>query len=494
MGDSVSKQLSLGDSTIRAQVLNLDRWLIPQQHPDIPRFTSGNQVDPLIDGQRAFRAMHDAFTTAAPEQGYIYITGWDIVPAIHLLGRTGGAAVQLDTVLGTARSSGVDVRILLFYVNALRRYPIITWESFLWARIFTDNKTRGRTGSHHQKTAAVRTREGLVSFVGGIDLTTDRWDTSAHCHPDPDADYQGTGQPWHDVHARVRGPAAADIETNFRHRWNDRHPNPVDQVPVHPTPAPLANGTHIVQTLRTFPNNASRLGTAWPYNFAPNGEFGLRRGYLNAIGNARDYIYIEDQYIVGDDISTAIAAVMRRSERLQVILVTSPAPDMFVDAFDFHQNEFVRRLRAVDASRVQIFHLENRALGRCASLGTPGGTGIYCHTKVCIIDDIWAIIGSCNTNRRSLTHDSEISIAILDQTIERGRRKFARDLRIALWVEHLGLTSAELPLIDDPIVGTAEWRSRAGRSPAHAVVHTRPAGSNSRFWDSDIDPDGLAPP
>ena len=489
MGDSVSKQLSVADSTLRAQVLNLNRWLIPQQHPDIPRSTSGNQVEALVDGQATFQAMHDAFN-ATDSEGYIYITGWDLTADIHLLGRRRPAS-RLRTVLENATGRHVDVRLLLWFVNV----PVAP--RIRGATVFTDNKTRGPTGSHHQKTAVVRTRQYLASFVGGIDLTTDRWDTRDHCHPDPDADYAGAGQPWHDVHARVLGPAAADIETNFRHRWNDRHSTPADQVPVHPRPSPLPNGTHIVQTLRTFPNNASRLGQAWPYNFAPHGEFGLRLAYRNAIGNARDYIYIEDQYMVGEDISHAIATAMRRSNRLQVILVTAPEPDMpgFIrDAFDFHQNRFVHRLNAVDSSRVQIFHLENRALGRCAALGTAGGTGIYCHSKVCIVDDIWAVIGSCNTLRRSLTHDTEISIAVLDETVEHGRRKFARDLRIELWREHLGLTAAQVPLIEDPVAGAAQWRTRAGRSPARAVVHTRPPGSNSMFWDTRINPDGSRPP
>lgn len=492
------KSLSAADTQIRLQAIDLDRWLIPQQHTAIPRFTRGNLVEPLIDGESAFRAMHDAFTATTGEEGYIYITGWDMVPDIHLLARRRGPASQLQTVLGDARARGVDVRILLWHGNAIQipgrphrgGLGQAVWESFPWANIFTDNKTRG-PGSHHQKTAAVRTRAGLVSFVGGIDLTADRWDTSAHRFPDPDADYElSGGQPWHDVHARVRGPAAADIETNFRQRWNDTDrvtgfPGPTPPVPVHPRPGALPTGTHIVQTLRTFPHHATAAGVNWHYDFAPAGELGLRLAYHRAINNARDYIYIEDQYMISDrEISPLIAAAMRRSSRLQVILVTAPEPDTPPrDAFDFHQNAFVNNLRAVDATRVEIYHLVN-----------AGGRGIYCHSKVCLVDDIWAIIGSCNMSTRSLTHDSEISIAVVDGALEGGRRKFARDLRLALWAEHLGLSSADLPLIHDPIAGAAQWRSRAGTAPAQAVVHVRPPGADSpRIWRNLVDPDGSIP-
>lgn len=497
MGSSVDKRLSAADPSLRAQVLNLDRWLIPQQNPEIPRFTFNNFVEPLIDGQTAMREMHAAFTATAAD-GYIYITDWDIVPEIHLLGRTTPAS-QLDAVLGAARTRGMDVRILLWYGNpavgagAIVRNDIDAWERFSWATIFVDNKTRGAGGAHHQKTSAVRTGNELVSFVGGIDLTTNRWDTTKHLFPDSNADYEpGDEKPWHDVHARVRGPASADIETNFRQRWNDRHSDPSAQVPRHAVPGPLPDHQHIVQTLRTFPHHATILGTpVWHYDFAPAGEFGLRQAYLRAIGNARNYIFIEDQYMVSDQISAHIAAAMRRSSDLKVILVTAPQPDAQVAAFDFHQNAFVNRLRDVDPHRVGIYHLVNGS-GTLNRTGVPGG--IYCHAKVCLVDDIWAIIGSCNMSLRSLTHDSEISIAVVDETIEHGRRKFARDLRIALWTEHLGLIPDERPLIDDPIAGAAEWSKRAGTPLAQARAHVRPAGTeHPDIWSTFVDPDGSAP-
>ena len=59
---------------------------------------------------------------------------------------------------------------------------------------------------------------------------------------------------------------------------------------------------------------------------------------------------------------------------------------------------------------------------------------------LCVVDDIWASVGSDNFNRRSWTHDSELSSAVLDTTLDDreprdpggsgdGARVFARDLR-----------------------------------------------------------------
>ena len=58
----------------------------------------------------------------------------------------------------------------------------------------------------------------------------------------------------------------------------------------------------------------------------------------------------------------------------------------------------LRRLMEAAPGRVAAYGIENHA-----------GTPVYVHAKVCVIDDTWASIGSDNFNRRSWTHDSELS-------------------------------------------------------------------------------------
>jgi phosphatidylserine/phosphatidylglycerophosphate/cardiolipin synthase-like enzyme len=81
------------------------------------------------------------------------------------------------------------------------------------------------------------------------------------------------------------------------------------------------------------------------------------------------------------------------------------------------------------------------------------GTAIYVHAKVCIVDDVWMMVGSDNLKRRSWTHDSELSVAVLDDTRDErapqdpaglgdGARQLARDTRLQLWREHLGRTAS----------------------------------------------------
>jgi phosphatidylserine/phosphatidylglycerophosphate/cardiolipin synthase-like enzyme len=81
---------------------------------------------------------------------------------------------------------------------------------------------------------------------------------------------------------------------------------------------------------------------------------------------------------------------------------------------------------------VFVFHVDN---------GTEDYT--YIHAKIMIIDDFLVTIGSANLNYRSHTHDSEINAMIIDTELAEGKRKFARDLRINLWKEHLNIMSSK---------------------------------------------------
>ena len=61
---------------------------------------------------------------------------------------------------------------------------------------------------------------------------------------------------------------------------------------------------------------------------------------------------------------------------------------------------------------------------------------MYVHAKICVMDDCWATIGSDNFNRRSWTHDSELSAVVLD-TVGGDHCAYARRLRLTLAAEHL---------------------------------------------------------
>ena len=155
-----------------------------------------------------------------------------------------------------------------------------------------------------------------------------------------------------------------------------------------------------------------------------------------------------------------------------------------------------------------VFDLENEA-----------GTPIYVHAKVCIVDDVWATVGSDNLNLRSWTHESELSCAVLDATRDEreprdpaglgdGARVFPRDLRLRLCAEHLGRMPDDPELLD-PASLFAAWAEVADTLDAWhegGCVGPRPPGRARRhsatpvqWWERPwahplyrlvVDPDG----
>ena len=194
-------------------------------------------------------------------------------------------------------------------------------------------------------------------------------------------------------------------------------------------------GTCAVQLLRTYPQR--RPG----YPFAPDGERSAARGYAKALRRARRLVYVEDQYLWSADVARVFAAALRREPGLHLVAVVPRYPDqddrLGLPPVRLGHAQALQIVRAAGGDRVQVLDVENH-----------DGDPVYVHAKVCVIDDVWATVGSDNFNRRSWTHDSELTAAILDRRLDGreprdpaglgdGARAFARELRLELWREHL---------------------------------------------------------
>ena len=79
---------------------------------------------------------------------------------------------------------------------------------------------------------------------------------------------------------------------------------------------------------------------------------------------------------------------------------------------------------------------------------------IFLHSKIMMIDDLFVAIGSTNINRRGFFHDGEITAFAIPEELRNAPHNPARELRMRLWGEQLGLTP-ELGacLFRDPIAG-----------------------------------------
>jgi phosphatidylserine/phosphatidylglycerophosphate/cardiolipin synthase-like enzyme len=485
-------------------------WLLPAG--ERPR-TPGNEVRPLVHGASYFRRLVDVVSATGPGDR-IFFTDWRGDPDEKLA--DDGPTVA-DLLCAAARR-GVEVRGLLwrshsdktaFSAQENQRLGVALNEA--GGEALLDQRVR-RGGSHHQKLVVVRHQDRPqddVAFVGGIDLSHGRRDDAGHAG-DPqqqsmDKRY-GDRAPWHDAMVEIHGPAVCDVFETFVERWND--PTPLDhrnpyrlalqraaKMPRHPEELPPAfdppapAGPHTVQVLRTYA--AKRP----PFPFAPRGERSIARAYARAFARARSLVYVEDQYLWSELVARTLADALRREPRLRAIVVVPRYPDQDGAVSGppnrYGQLRAMALLHAAGGDRVGVYDIVNEA-----------GTPIYVHAKVCVVDDVWMTCGSDNFNRRSWTHDSEITCAVVDSTRDErepadpsrrglGARRLPRDLRLALWAEHLGVDPDD-PRLLDPEAGHRLWESESGRARIH---RPDPVSGWQRWWVAPLyrlgyDPDG----
>ncbi|GAA4837216.1 phospholipase D family protein [Garicola koreensis] len=434
---------------------------------DLQPWTESNAVRTLIHGSEYFprlvRQLHDV-----GEGDLVLLAGWRM-DAEQLI----DADLSVADALVRAAESGASVRGLLW-----RSHP--SWLVGSWEKnkelaqmvnraggaILLDHRVR-RFGSQHQKFIVIRRPADPgrdVAFVGGLDLARSRaddWDHGGDPLPRDFTDAYGSTPAWHDVHLQIRGPAVGQVEQVFRERWSD--PQPMTLLPWHrhadqlsglpqrpsalpaptPPPPPVDGGGATVQLLRTYPHR--RRTRAYP--FAPQGEFSVARGFVKALQHARHLVYIEDQYLWSSEVGEVLDEALHRNPALHIIAVRPRHPDqeglLKLPPSLLGRGLPIRALRPSVRDRLTVLDIEK-----------ADGAPIYVHAKVVIIDDVWASVGSANLNRRSWTHDSELSVAVLDgdtdsrhpiesataagpgDTAERPRR-FARQLRLQLMREHL---------------------------------------------------------
>jgi phosphatidylserine/phosphatidylglycerophosphate/cardiolipin synthase-like enzyme len=491
--------------------VRIDRWLLgpdergnrhtvlDRRHAGTP-WTVGNHVRPLIHGAVYFAELLAA-VRALRAGDLLMFTDWRGDPDELL----DGPGTEVSRVFCDAASRGVVVKGLVWRSH-LDRFAFSEQENrhlgdeieAAGGEVLRDMRVRPG-GSHHQKYIVLRhpgRPELDVAFAGGIDLCHSRRDDAAHLgdpQPQPIAAVYGDRPPWHDAQLAIRGPAVGDVEASFRERWTD--PTPLTRNPYyrlvdairhedqHPDPLPdqlpdpAALGTQTVQVLRTYP--ARRSG----YPFAPLGERSVARAYQKVISLAHRLIYVEDQYFWGAEIARCFADALAENPQLRLIAVIPRFPDqdgrISLPPNLAGRQEALAEVHAAGGDRVAIYGIENHA-----------GTPVYVHAKVCVVDDVWASVGSDNVNRRSWTHDSELSCAVLDETLDGrephsidrfgdGARRFARHLRLELAREHLDRAEGDDGDLLDPVSvfdAFAQTAERLDRWHADGRPGERPPG------------------
>ncbi|HEY0938639.1 MAG TPA: phospholipase D-like domain-containing protein [Steroidobacter sp.] len=382
----------------------------------------------LVDGQEYFAALRSALLRA---RKLIVIAGWDFDTRVHLppraaaRGESLSAPVQFGELLGYLLQTrpGLQIHVARWNYHWLYRDDRETdTRQQLESRgiRFYEDSNHPTTGCVHHKVVVI---DDKLAFIGGIDLTHNRWDTREHL-PGEARRHNADGEaymPVHDTQLCVTGPVVADIAAYLRENWPEGPPPERVNVPENCWPEGWpVHFEHINAAVsRTLPACESRPAIREVEAF-----------YLAAIARTQRSLYLENQYFTSTRIAEAIAQRCREVPELQGLLVGMERPKTTVELHTMGHGlqRFFRILTATGASdRVPL-------VGALCD-----GQGINLHSKLGVFDDRWLTVGSANLNRRSMGFDVECNL-LLEATTP-GHRARMSELRNDLLAEHLGSTS-----------------------------------------------------
>jgi phospholipase D1/2 len=386
----------------------------------------------IQDAADHFRLVRQALLNA---QRTVFMLGWDIYAALDLLpgsdATDGPTRLQELLPFIVRRRRQLRCYILMWDYAALytlERDPFSRWK-LGWRmprRIkfgFDDHHPVG--GSHHQKVIVV---DDQLAFCGGIDLTSHRWDTCAHRIDEPARKSAGKPyEPYHEVQAMVSGPAAASLGVLARDRWRAigekrmprLAPSTSDLWPVDVTPDITDVGVAISRTVPEFATQpAVRECEAL---------------FLDSIAATKRSVYIESQYFTNDKLGDALARRLTEADGPEIIVVSPKECHGWLEqnTMGAFRDAVFRRLIAADThGRLRIVY---PAASQAQNVPT------FIHSKVMVVDDELARIGSANFSRRSMGVDTECDLAVEaggDPRVQAG----VRQIRNRLVAEHLGLS------------------------------------------------------
>ena len=294
--------------------------------------------------------------------------------------------------------------------------------------------------------------------------------------------------PWHDVACSVSGPPALDVATHFIQRYKYLKPRYVFQdilpnTELHQISDPSGRNLTI-QVLRSVGE----------WSAGQPKETSIYNAYLHAIKNAEHFIYIENQFFISSHgkvqnkimltLADRIYRAHQQSQDFRAMVIIPLKPE-FPEKWD---TDVILRLVS-DETYATIYRGKECLMNRLKEKGVPSDAIptyfsvhglrtheslngnlvteiVYVHSKLMIVDDRVAIIGSANINDRSMLgdRDSEVAVIIQDKEMMEGKMngrpyqvgKFSHSLRCHLLKEHLGLLSemTATPLnfnVEDPL-------------------------------------------
>jgi len=331
---------------------------------------SGNRIDLLDSGAQFFPALIAALETAQHEiflETYIYAeddTARKVTDALAAAARRGVTVRVIVDGFG-ARDMAQAYRASL----AAAGVELLAYRPPLWRQ-----PVRGLRRMHRKLAVA----DQSLALVGGINVVDD-WNA-------PDE-----VPPRYDYAVRIAGPLAGDVAEAAWHLW-------------------------VIVSYTAFRRRATRavplpklaaVAGEMPARFLVRDNLAHRQdieeAYLAAISGARANIMLAIAYFLPSErVFDALASAARRGVAVRILLQGPSDQPLLMLASQF----LYRRLQAAGITVIEY-------------------RKSFLHTKVAVIDDLWATVGSSNLDPFSLLLSREANVEIFDP-------EFARILRTSL--------------------------------------------------------------
>ncbi|MFI6467939.1 phosphatidylserine/phosphatidylglycerophosphate/cardiolipin synthase family protein [Streptomyces sp. NPDC050538] len=318
--------------------------------------TEGNALLPLRNGDEIFGAMLGRIRSARHTVDMMTFVYWK-----------GEIARQFADALAERARAGVRVRLLLdgFGSRLIEKDQLEAMEQagvqVAWFRKPLYLSPLKQNHRCHRKVLVV---DEETAFTGGVGIA-EEW-----C-----GDARGPGE-WRDTHVQVTGPAVDGLAAAFAQNWAECHDELFDDRDRFTDHTP--RGDAVVQVVR---------------GSASFGWQDMQTLFRVVIETAEERIRLATAYFAPDAFFIELlCGAARRGVEVEILL-PGPYTDKRVC-----QLAGQRYYEDLTACGVKIFHYQPTML----------------HTKVVTVDRATALIGSTNFNRRSLDHDEEVMLAVLD--------------------------------------------------------------------------------
>jgi phosphatidylserine/phosphatidylglycerophosphate/cardiolipin synthase-like enzyme len=471
------------------------RYFPPPGTRDAAPFSRPSTITPIVDGHDYFAAIRAQIGALVPGDA-LYLAGWWLDPGF----RFADGSTLADLLVDRA-SVGVDVRVIAWANRQVLDNPRLAGVLVAgpYMRVIRDNiqaaeLLRARTdasghvalagrvlidwsgnaaSSHHMKFTVFSHDSSVTAFVGGIDYQQNRLDAPMH---------RSGVNFWHDAGVQLGGDAATRALATFVTRWTEAStlsaanydigggPKPYNPAPIVPLTPPTgttapASATTSVQVVRSFPDSKEfgfLRNTPWT-TLPRSGVHEAKRTFQTALAAAQRYIYIEDQsFDAVDSLFPSLVAACQRGVKVIAVLPGTGDP---LDAPGTRPHTLTAPVVDGLVSHLSAAEQENLAVWEL--------DGIIVHAKLVLIDDEYLSIGSANFMDRSMQFtlqgdDSELTAAAVSTGT------LPRDLRVALWAEHLRVTdAAALSEIGDLGKSLGFWRPSWGSGISSPHPDTR---------------------